>query len=254
VLIGTIIFFIQYSIAHADTIYFKDGRIIETITCWEENGEIKYEKYGATVAVNKIDVLKVVHDSWEDIGHRYFNIGKYKKALNHFTKAIIDDPNNIELYINRAKCWHKLKNTDAKIKDLKKASELDPKNENLRAELNVLLKREKSKIKTQNSPVKSKIKNEGASKNRSNFRKYRDNSYYRKETDYERYNRHSSGPKLVKVHCWKCYGKGYVQSWHLEKSFEGYDSYGNPIRIDRKVHTKERCELCNGVGYNLKME
>ena len=38
---------------NANEIHMKDGRIVKTKTCWEENGIVYYEKYGATIGINK---------------------------------------------------------------------------------------------------------------------------------------------------------------------------------------------------------
>jgi hypothetical protein len=40
-------------------IHLVDGRVLTAATCWEENGLIKYERYGAAVAIEKQKVLRI---------------------------------------------------------------------------------------------------------------------------------------------------------------------------------------------------
>lgn len=257
-----------YIIAHADKIYLKDGRIIETPDCWEEDGKIVYDKYGAIIAIDKNNVLKVVHDTWSDMGHKHFESGEYKKAADCFTKAIHNDPDDPKLYLERRKCWHELNKTTAEINDLKKVLALDPNNQSVKAELKILQENEKARQELEDSLLKSKIESAHTNDTKENHEeKSRQTSGYQKRPNdrkHQPYTGYNTRPnyespthrpeKLVreKVVCETCRGTGRQKSWRWGKSFEGYDSYGNPINIPKQVPSTKRCIICNGLGYKYE--
>lgn len=47
IVLSTIIYFGPMLNAHE--IHMKDGRVIESKSVWEEDGIVKYQKYGATI-------------------------------------------------------------------------------------------------------------------------------------------------------------------------------------------------------------
>jgi len=57
--IGLCLFACTACTASADTINLKDGRTIETQQVWEENGMIKYYRYGSEIGIQKDQVLSV---------------------------------------------------------------------------------------------------------------------------------------------------------------------------------------------------
>jgi len=48
-------------LTYAHEIHFKDGRIIKTKSCWEENGVVKYERYGGILTVKKEIVKEIIY-------------------------------------------------------------------------------------------------------------------------------------------------------------------------------------------------
>ena len=52
----------RFSPCQAHEIHLKDGRVIETKTCWEEDGAVKYENYGVIVELQRDLVAKVVYE------------------------------------------------------------------------------------------------------------------------------------------------------------------------------------------------
>ena len=257
-----------YIIAHADKIYLKDGRIIETPDCWEEDGKIVYDKFGAIIAIDKNNVLKVVHDTWSDLGQKHFDKGEYKKAADCFTKAIHEDPDNPKLYLERRKCWHELNKPAAEINDLKKVLAIDPNNQSLKAELKILQENEKARKELEDSLLKSKIESaqaNGSKENREeksrqtsanqmrpNDRMHQPYTGYNTRPNYERPIPPPKKPVRVEVRCKTCRGTGRQKSWRWGKSFEGHDSYGNPIYMQKQVPATKRCIICNGLGYRYE--
>lgn len=61
-------------------------------------------------------------------GNKYYQQGKFEDALNHYTRAIIKDPNEATYFTNRALCNLNLKKWDAAADDCRKALDLDRKN------------------------------------------------------------------------------------------------------------------------------
>jgi len=50
----------HFDIAAGDEIYLKDGTVIKVKSCWEENGDILYEKYGGSVRIQKAKVSEII--------------------------------------------------------------------------------------------------------------------------------------------------------------------------------------------------
>lgn len=53
---------------HAHEIIMKDGRVIKTKTCWEEDGLVKYERYGGILMIKKALVENIVYQEGAFIG------------------------------------------------------------------------------------------------------------------------------------------------------------------------------------------
>ncbi|QTA84911.1 S1C family serine protease [Desulfonema magnum] len=52
---------------NAHEIVLKDGKIIKTRSCWEENGAIKYERYGGILTIEKKLVEEVIYSEEEPV-------------------------------------------------------------------------------------------------------------------------------------------------------------------------------------------
>lgn len=53
---------------HAHEIYKKDGKVIKTKTCWEEDGVVKYERYGGILTIKKELVENIIYEEGAFIG------------------------------------------------------------------------------------------------------------------------------------------------------------------------------------------
>lgn len=53
-----------YSWSNACELKLKDGRIIEAEFCWEENGRVKWNKYGATMSIEKEKVEEIINSEY----------------------------------------------------------------------------------------------------------------------------------------------------------------------------------------------
>lgn len=56
--------------SEADEIHLKNGRIIKLDSYWEENGNIVYEKFGATLYIDQNKIKKIIKESEEEISQR----------------------------------------------------------------------------------------------------------------------------------------------------------------------------------------
>ena len=62
----------------AHEIRLKDGRVIQTKTCWEEDGAVKYENYGVIVALKRDLVEEVIYEEhrvWKNGATLYLKNG-----------------------------------------------------------------------------------------------------------------------------------------------------------------------------------
>ena len=56
--------------SEADEIHLKNGRIIKLDSYWKENGNIVYEKFGATMYINQNKINKIIKESEDEISQR----------------------------------------------------------------------------------------------------------------------------------------------------------------------------------------
>ena len=55
--------------------------------------------------------------SQKDLGNEEFKQKNYEKAIEHYTKAIEDNPVDHTIYGNRSASYHNLKNYDKALED-----------------------------------------------------------------------------------------------------------------------------------------
>jgi stress-induced-phosphoprotein 1 len=58
--------------------------------------------------------------SQKDLGNEEFKQKNYEKAIEHYTKAIEDNPVDHTIYGNRSASYHNLKNYDKALEDAEK--------------------------------------------------------------------------------------------------------------------------------------
>lgn len=65
------------SLVGAHEIHFKDGRVIRTKTCWEEDGKVNYQKYGAIIGVSRELIDDIIYEDTKMYMYStiYFNDG-----------------------------------------------------------------------------------------------------------------------------------------------------------------------------------
>ncbi|QTA88321.1 S1C family serine protease [Desulfonema magnum] len=63
-----IILALGVSLSDAHEIYLKDGRTIKTKNCWEENGLVRYERYGGILSIKEELVEKIIYEASAFIG------------------------------------------------------------------------------------------------------------------------------------------------------------------------------------------
>lgn len=56
--------------SEADEIHLKNGRIIKLDSYWKENGDIVYEKFGATMYIDQNKIKKIIKESEDEISER----------------------------------------------------------------------------------------------------------------------------------------------------------------------------------------
>ena len=56
----------------------------------------------------------------KDLGNEEFKQKNYEKAIEHYTKAIEDNPVDHTIYGNRSASYHNLKNYDKALEDAEK--------------------------------------------------------------------------------------------------------------------------------------
>lgn len=96
--------------ANACEIELKDGRIINAKSCWEEDGRIKYEKYGAIVSLEKEKVKKFNNKDFDEPKIQKEKIAKnssyHPNRINFKEWAKIDSKN----YQGWSKCFNNCRN------------------------------------------------------------------------------------------------------------------------------------------------
>ena len=65
-------------------------------------------------------------EEWYETGNEYLYAGDYKKAIEHYTKAIEIDPDFALAYNNRGVAYYNMGRYNEAIADYTKAIELDP--------------------------------------------------------------------------------------------------------------------------------
>jgi tetratricopeptide (TPR) repeat protein len=95
-------------LSHANEIHLKDGRIIKALTCWEEDGAVKYQKYGGIISIPYEKVQSINYDTPADLGYEHYLSGRYIEAIILYNDALLNDYNNPELWLMRGQCFASL--------------------------------------------------------------------------------------------------------------------------------------------------
>lgn len=75
---------------------------------------------------NAINLKPDYDDAYYSRGFAYYDLGKYKNAINDYNKAIILHPNDAIAYNNRGKAYAKLRQYNQAIEDFNKAIQIQP--------------------------------------------------------------------------------------------------------------------------------
>lgn len=68
--LATLFFLALFGYCYSDTLYFKNGKVIQSDTIWEENGFYMYKQYGATVGI-RMDKVESVEISQDEDGFQF---------------------------------------------------------------------------------------------------------------------------------------------------------------------------------------
>ncbi|HLR20948.1 MAG TPA: tetratricopeptide repeat protein [Tissierellaceae bacterium] len=77
-------------------------------------------------------------DIYNELGIAYFNIGNIKRAVDIFNKGIKYDEDDYKLYFNRGLAYLQLEQYNEALKDIDKAYELNPGDDNIRSQKDIL--------------------------------------------------------------------------------------------------------------------
>ncbi len=121
-LIIQVIIILSASLVGADEIHLKDGRVIRTKTCWEENGKINYQKYNAVIGINRDLVENIIYEDEKIYSYStvYFTDGtsNYCAKLWEENLQIYCENGKIPIMYDKEKVVKILKGRNQKFKDL----------------------------------------------------------------------------------------------------------------------------------------
>lgn len=83
------IFFIV-SLATADEIHLKDGRIISVKSYWEEDQSICYQKFGATIKIQKFKIQEIKSEDSNDEASQHATSNEYRQLVNGLEETTKD--------------------------------------------------------------------------------------------------------------------------------------------------------------------
>ena len=116
------IIILSVSLVGANEIHLKDGRVIRTKTCWEENGKINYQKYNAVIGINRDLVEDIIYEDAKIYSYStvYLKDGtsKYCARLWEENLKINCKNGKIPIIYDKEKVLKILKGRNHKFKDL----------------------------------------------------------------------------------------------------------------------------------------
>lgn len=89
-------FFMSFivSLATADEIHLKDGRIISVKSYWEEDQSICYQKFGATIKIQKFKIQEIKSEDSNDEASQHAASNKYHQLVNGLEETTKDQLEN----------------------------------------------------------------------------------------------------------------------------------------------------------------